>query len=132
MNRSPYQQQQSQGRTRPAATSPPQQQQQPSKLPVFTVNAVHIVDTGNLLAFADLQIGRGPNAITVCSWRLIKQPEQEPWVSGPQEIYSDPASGERRYKNLFVYPKEWRQAITAAIGAAYEQHKSQSGKVVAE
>ncbi len=125
MNRQPYHQQ---NRRPVQPASAPRAPLEQSKLPVIVVLAVNIVDAGNLLAFADLQIGRGPNAVTVCSWRLIQQPGQTAWVSGPQETWNDPQTGERRYKNLFVYPSGWRNAITNAIVAGYEEAKRQAAQ----
>jgi len=96
---------------------------QPAKLPLFTVTRLVPVETGNLKAFVDIAIGKGPNAITVCKWRLIQQDEQEAWLSAPQESWQTDA-GERRYTNLFVYPKEWKDGLTAAAIAAWEQYQS--------
>jgi len=97
---------------------------QPPKTPAFAVVKLTPVETGTLLAFADIQIGRGPRAITVCKWRLIQPEGQQPWLSGPQETWTTD-TGERRYTNLFVYPKEWRDGITVAAIAAWEQYRSE-------
>ena len=96
----------------------------PPKLPPFDVVALTPVNAGTLLAFVDVRIGRGPNEVTVCKWRLIQQPGQIPWVSPPQEIWTDDA-GQRKYKNLFVYPKEWREPLTAVVVEAWR--KAQEG-----
>jgi len=83
------------------------------------------VRTGNLLAFADVRIGREPTALVVRKFRLIQQPGQVAFLSGPQEHWNDPATGERKYKNLFEYPKAWRPAITDAVLAAWREHEAQ-------
>lgn len=113
------------GRPTPA----PQEQSAP-KLPVFTVAKITPVDTGTLKCFADIEIGRGPNAVTVCKWRLIQQNGQKPWLSAPQECWTT-SSGEKRYTNLFVFPKAWGPSLTDAVIAAWEaqtERATQSGE----
>jgi hypothetical protein len=84
-----------------------------AKQPPFAIDSVEPVHTGNLLAFVSVRIGRGPQAFTVHKWRLIAS-DAGPWLQAPQEIWTDLASGTRRYRNMCTFPKEWRQPLTQA------------------
>ncbi len=75
-----------------------------------------------------MRIGREPTAIIVRKFRLVQQPGQAAWISPPQESWNDPATGERRFKTLFEFPKAWRPAITEAaiteaVLAAWREHE---------
>jgi hypothetical protein len=98
--------------------NPPVQQQ--IKPPIFEVVKLTPVNTGTLKAFVDIQIGKGPNSFTVCKWRLVQQSGQEAWVSAPQESWQA-SDGERRYTNLFVYPREWTPHIKTVVLDAWEK-----------
>ena len=70
---------------------------------------------GNLLAFASIQIA-GKLILNDC--RLIQQPGQKAWVSPPQNQYTD-KEGKTKYTPLAEWPKEWNEAIEAAVSSAY-------------
>ena len=96
----------------------------PVKLPSFEIVGITPVRTGNLLAFADVRIGREPTALIVRKWRIVQQVGQRPFLSAPQESWNDPATGERRFKTLFEFPKAWRQALTDTALAAWREHEA--------
>ncbi len=120
-----------QGRGRPQqparAASEAAANRAPVKLPVFEVVGLVPVRTGNLLAFADVRIGREPTALIVRKWRIVQQPGQVAYLSPPQESWNDPATGERRFKTLFEFSKAWRQALTDTALAAWREHEQQQG-----
>ena len=95
------------------------------KLPPFEVVELTPVQTGNLLAFVSVRIGREPTAITVHKCRWIRQPGQVPFFLPPQEFW-DGDDGKRRYKTLFEFPKAWRQPLTNAVVAAWEEQRQQA------
>ncbi len=105
----------------------PQAPQPTKKLPTFEVIELKPVEQGNLLAFVAVRIGRDPTAITVREFRLVQQPGQAAWVASPQRSWIDEATGQRRYTNLFEFPREWRQPLTNTIITAWEEHQREGG-----
>jgi len=100
--------------------------QQPAKLPDFVVVALTPVETGNLLAFASVRIGRQPSAMTVHKWRLVRHGDRD-ILTAPQETWQDD-DGQRRYKTLFEFPKSWRQPLADVVIAAWREHEQQQAQ----
>ncbi len=48
----------------------------------------------------------------------------------PQDTWTDPQTGERRFTNLLELPRQWRQPLTHAVMAAWRdelQKQQQEG-----
>lgn len=88
-----------------------------AKNPTVTVVANLVVDQGNLRSLADVQLG----PLVIRKVRLIQQPGQAPWVSPPQDSWTD-AQGQRRFTTLVKWPPEWGQAILDAVLLSLEEH----------
>jgi len=111
---------------RRAALSSSRPSQQPAKLPDFVIVALMPVETGNLLAFVSVRIGRQPSAMTVHKWRLVRHGDRD-ILTAPQENWQDD-DGQRRYKTLFEFPKSWRQPLADVVIAAWREHKQQQAQ----
>jgi len=116
----PPQQQGAAARQQGTAPSPP------PKSPAFLVSDVRLVRTGSLIGFCTVRIGKEPNAVLVHGWRLIQQPGQSAFISPPQESWEG-EDGKKKYRNLFEFPRAWRQPLTDAITAAFEEHEAARG-----
>ena len=87
--------------------------------PAFSVVGIILLPSaGNLRCFASVKIG----PLTVHKFRLIQQAGQSAWVSPPQEDWTD-AQGTKRWKSLLEIPDKWKEPLTRAVIAAYEEAK---------
>ncbi len=112
---------------RPNSRLQPEQQQK-KKAPAFEVIDLYpVTEAGSLRAYLSIKIG----PLVVHKWRLIQQDGQAAWLSPPQEIWTDQASGERRFKTLLDVPREWKPALANVAVAAWQEHavKQQGGMV---
>ena len=71
---------------------------------------------GNLKAFASVQIA---GKMTIHSCRIVQQGNQSPWVSLPQESYTD-KEGKTKYSPVVEVPEDWKPDIQAAVLSAYQ------------
>jgi DNA-binding cell septation regulator SpoVG len=96
-------------------------------VPAFEAGPVRLVENaGALNAYLSVKIG----SLAIHKFRVIQQPGRAPWVSVPQETWTDPQTGERRFTNLLELPREWRQPLTHAVIAAWRdelQKQQQEG-----
>jgi DNA-binding cell septation regulator SpoVG len=74
---------------------------------------------GNLKGFASVQIA---GKVTIHSCRIVQQPGQAPWVSLPQEEYTD-REGKKRYSPMVEIPDEWKEPLSHAVLDAFSQHE---------
>jgi DNA-binding cell septation regulator SpoVG len=96
-------------------------------VPAFEAGPVRLVENaGALKAYLSVKIG----SLTIHKFRVIQQPGQAPWVSVPQETWTDPQTGERRFTNLLESPCEWRQPLTNTVLAAWQEelHKQEGAR----
>lgn len=111
---------------RPPAPAQPAHTSTGGKAPVFLiVDLIPVRTSGNLKAFVSVQVG----PLTIHKLRLICQPGQAPWVSPPQESWTDRTTGETKWKALLDFPQAWKSPLTNAVIAAWEEHQRQNGGV---
>jgi hypothetical protein len=97
--------------------------------PTLKTIAVQIIDLkpvhreGGLLALLSLTVG----AFKFHEARLIQEPGGRLWVSPAQRSWEDPETGERRYRTLYEFPREWRSKINQAAAAALERKETGGG-----
>jgi DNA-binding cell septation regulator SpoVG len=84
---------------------------------VDVVKVRPIQGKGNLKAFASVQIA---GKMTIHSCRIVQQAGQVPWVSLPQESYTD-KEGKTKYSPIVEIPEEWKPDIQAAVLGAYHE-----------
>ena len=112
MHRTPYNTRPQPPATRPQQQQPPQQK----KAPAFEAGPVRLVENaGSLRAYVSVKIG----PLVVHDFRVIKQPEQDAWVSVPQKSWNTP-QGERKFSPLLELPPDWKQPLTNAVIAAWQ------------
>jgi len=73
----------------------------------------------NLKAICDFRLGDSE----FYSWRVIQQPDQQAWVSSPQECWTDDA-GKKHYKPYIKLSKELSKIVSDAIIKAYNKVKN--------
>lgn len=77
-----------------------------------------MINQENLAARAEVQIGRGPEALTLRKVRLIRDKDGY-LIYPPQEWFEDP-TGRRIYADLVKWSKPLRLAVLDAVRKAYE------------
>lgn len=75
-------------------------------------------NAGSLRAFITIKLA---GALEIRKCRLVQQDGQRPYLSPPQEIWTDDG-GKRRFHSLVVWPAEWKEAIQQAVLDAWETH----------
>jgi DNA-binding cell septation regulator SpoVG len=112
MNRPPYHQRPNPG----PQPGPPE----PKKAPAFEVVDLRLIENaGSLRAYASVKIG----PLTVHDFRIIKQADQDAWVSVPQKSWNTP-EGERRFSPLLELPPDWKRPLSDAVIAAWQEHEA--------
>ncbi len=95
-------------RPQPAA---PQQK----KAPAFEAGPVRLIEgAGALKAYVSVKIG----PLTIHDFRVIKQADQDAWVSVPQKSWNTP-QGERKFSPLLELPPDWKGPLSDAVIAAW-------------
>lgn len=79
-------------------------------------------DKGNLKGFASVRIA---DKITIHSCRIVQQSGQRPWVSMPQESYTN-KEGKSQWNSLVEIPEDWKQPINNAVVSAYQEQLSEN------
>jgi DNA-binding cell septation regulator SpoVG len=74
-----------------------------------------VENAGALRAYVSIRIG----PLTIHDFRVIKQANQDPWVSVPQKSWNTP-QGERKFSPLLDLPPEWKPGLTTAVIEAWE------------
>ena len=89
-----------------------------AKIPKFDVISLTPLSAGNLKAYATVRIA---SLLTISEVRLIQNGDQAPWCSLPQKTWMD--GEQRRYSTLVEFhEKAWREAMTAAVVEAWQDH----------
>lgn len=108
MRQPPYQ-----NRQNPRPQAPAQQPQK--KAPAFEAGPVRLIEgDGALKAYVSVKIG----PLTIHDFRVIKQADQDAWISVPQKSWNTP-QGERKFSPLLELPAEWKQPLADAVIAAW-------------
>ncbi len=85
--------------------------------PVRVLRIQLLDGSGNLKAFADIQIG----SIKVYGCRVVQQPGQRAWVAAPQREYT--VDGQRRWAPIVEWNREIGALISSAVVEAYERER---------
>jgi hypothetical protein len=70
---------------------------------------------GNVKAFATIKIG----PLIINDFKVVQQPGYRSYVASPQTSYVNKHTGKIVYKNLLVYPDDWKEQINTAVMGAY-------------
>jgi DNA-binding cell septation regulator SpoVG len=90
--------------------------------PTGKVCRVHVVDKGNLRAFADVKLS-GVGIIR--GFRIIQEAGKRAWVSVPQRAWTDP-DGQRKFSPLIELTPDLKARLSAAILKAWERRREVS------
>nr|WP_309686519.1 hypothetical protein [Armatimonas sp.] len=92
--------------------------------------AISVVDltpcrgTGNLMAFATVQIGKW---VKVRGFRVVQQPGQAPWCGLPANFKEepDPQTGamKKRWFQILDLPDNWKRAAEQAVLDAWAEYQ---------
>lgn len=80
-----------------------------SNVNIEILNIKNIAREGNLKAIVDFKL----NNSEFYSWRIIQQPDQEAWVSPPQESWEK--DGKKHYKPLIKFSEELMKIVRQSI-----------------
>ena len=89
------------------------------KMKIEIIELKKLNGDSNLKAICDFRLGDSE----FYSWRVIQQPDQQAWVSSPQECWADDA-GKKHYKPYIKLSKELSKIVSDAIIKAYNKVKN--------
>jgi hypothetical protein len=76
----------------------------------ISVEKIVRMDKGNLKAFAIVNVG----GITIHDVRVIQQPGQDAWISGPQREWTD-RDGNRKFSPIVQFDEDLKKQIQVVV-----------------
>jgi hypothetical protein len=101
------------------------QQSAQTQVPQFEIVTLDPIQRGSLLALFAVRFGKprkNDKAFVIYQWRLVRQGEQAPWISPPQNVWQD-AEGKTRYSHFIDLPKAWHEAIKEAAWRMWQEYE---------
>lgn len=83
------------------------------------VVSLHLFESGQLKAFADVTLLTSLGEITIRGFRVVQNADQQPWVAFPRTSYQK--NGETKSKDLLDMLQAMHRKLADAILAEYKR-----------
>lgn len=81
------------------------------------VVSIHLYQSGQLKAFADVTLHTTLGEITIRGFRVVHKPDQAPWIAFPATSYQK--DGKTKFKDLLDTPQATHRKVAEAILAEF-------------